>query len=382
MKGRCRCCKSPLTGKADQSYKNMPARAQNFPEKGEVTEERGIDLDLYQCPWCGLIQLNNDPVDYYRDVIRAVGVSEEMREFRREYFKEYVTRFGLEEKRVLEIGAGCGEFMEMMKAFCKQVTGLEHKRESVKEAEKKGLSMREGFIEGEETVIEGGPYDGFYIMNFLEHIPEPGPFLRGIANNLTEEGVGLVEVPNMDYFMENRLFAEFMVDHLTYYTRETLRNLLEINGFEVLETRTIWKNYVISAFVRKRKKTGFEEFRKGQEKLTGEIREYVKEERKKGKKVAVWGAGHEALALLALTDIRDSIELVVDSAPFKQGRYTPASHILVGGPEEIKKRGIGAVLIMAGSYSGEVAGILRKTNPHITAAAVDCNGVQQLWKSK
>ncbi len=377
----CRCCKNSLPKLPVMTYGNMPGRAQNFPVFGELSGEKGVDLALYQCPYCGLIQLSNDPVDYFRDVIRAVAVSEDMRQFRREYFKEFVTRFGLEKKRIIEIGAGCGEFVEVMKQSCCDVTGLEHRKESVESGRRQGLSMIQGFIETFDTYIEGAPFDGFYTMNFLEHIPEPNSFLQGVGANLTEDGVGLVEVPNMDFFMKNHLFAEFMLDHLSYFTRDTLRILLEKNGFDVLDCRTVWKDYVISAFVKKKKSADFSEFIGCQERLTGEIRNFLEREKAAGRKTAVWGAGHEALALLAMAKIGEEVEFVADSAKFKQGKYTPASHIPVVSPERIREEGIDSVLIMAGSYTEEVSAILKKSYSIVSAAAVESNGVRQLWKN-
>ena len=66
---------------------------------------------------------------------------------------------------------------------------------------------------------------------------------------------------------------------------------------------------------------------------------------------------------------------VVDSAPFKQGRYTPATHIPVVSPEHIKSEGIDALLVMAGSYSQEIVDIVRMSWPWVRLAVVNENGV-------
>lgn len=377
MEGLCRCCGSSLKENPVLTYHNMPDRAQNFPSLDELDADQGIDIELYQCPFCGLVQLLNQPVGYYRDVIRAVAVSEDMKEFRNQYFREFVDYFGLQKKRIIEIGAGCGEFMEMMLRTGADVYGLEHKRESVLTGNQKGLNLKEGFIENSNTDIEEAPFDAFYIMNFLEHIPEPNQFLQGIYRNLTGDGVGLVEVPNMDFFMEQQLFSEFMLDHLSYFTTETLRILLEKNGFEVVRCQPVWKDYVISAFVKKRKKLSFERFHIKQKKLVSEIQDFIWEEKRLGNKVAVWGAGHEALAMLSLASLSGEIEFVADSAPFKQGNYTPATHIPVVAPEQIRKQKIGAVLVMAGSYTSEVVQLMHEQYPQVKIAAVGHDGVRR-----
>ena len=77
--------------------------------------------------------------------------------------------------------------------------------------------------------------------------------------------------------------------------------------------------------------------------------------------MAIWGAGHQSLAILALTAIADRIRYVVDAAPFKQGRFTPATHLPIVPPETLRSDPIDAVVVIAGSYSDEVAGILRES---------------------
>ncbi len=57
------------------------------------------------------------------------------------------------------------------------------------------------------------------------------------------------------------------------------------------------------------------------------------------------------------------IRYVVDSAAFKQGKYTPATHIPIVAPETLGSDPVDAVIVMAASYSDEVARILRQKFP-------------------
>ena len=82
--------------------------------------------------------------------------------------------------------------------------------------------------------------------------------------------------------------------------------------------------------------------------------------RSKDKKVAIWGAGHQALAIISLTDLADKIRYVVDSAVFKQGKFTPATHIPIVSPDVLDSDPVDAVIVMAASYSDEVARIIRE----------------------
>lgn len=376
---KCRCCGALFHKAPVLSYENMPAKAQDLPKKEELGADCGIDLEVFQCPYCGLIQLSGEPVAYYRDVLRAVGISEEMKVFRRAYFREFLSRFHLETGRILEIGAGKGEYMELFQELGADVYGLEHRAESVKAGREKGLKLYRGFIEKESTVLPEAPYDAFYIMSFLEHIPNPNGFLRGIRNGLKAGGVGIVEVPNGNFILEKHLFSEFMLDHLMYFTEDSLRLILEKNGFQVLSIKPIWKDYILSAIVRRREEeAAWESFLSQQKKLITEILQFADAVKKEGGRLAVWGAGHQAFALLSLAGLEKWTEFVVDSAVFKQNRYTPATHIPIVSPEEIGKQKIDAVLVMAGSYNTEVIGILKTSWPHVRIAAVEAEGVREI----
>jgi len=158
--------------------------------------------------------------------------------------------------------------------------------------------------------------------------------------------------------LRNKLFSEFIGDHLFYFTRETLNTTLSLNGFEIIECNEVWCHYIISAVVKKRGKLDISHFYKYQAQLKNEIEEYIC--RFKDKKVAIWGAGHQALAIISLMNLADKIKYVVDSASFKQSKYTPATHIPIVSPEALDPDPVDAVIVMAASYSDEVAKIIRQ----------------------
>ena len=375
---RCRCCGKIIERRALLEYCNMPGRAQFFPSKEELENDKGIDLNIGICENCGLIQLYNEPVAYYKDVIRAAAVSEEMREFRIRYFADFINKYSLSGKKIIEIGAGNGEFMSFMRAAGGNVFGVEHCHEAVVNAKSLGYIVEEGYPEGDSFRLDNGPFDAFYIMNFLEHIPDPNDFLQAISNNLTEGAIGLIEVPNTDVMIKNMMFSEFMLDHLCYYTKETLTRLLEINGFDVIECSSVWHDYCLCAIVKKRMGSDFDSFYEKQRTVIDEVREFVESRVKDGKKVAVWGAGHQALAVLSLSKIGEKIEFVIDSAKFKQNKFTPGSHCLVVSPERLESEKVNSILVMAASYSDEVCKIIKEKYKDIEVAIFREYGLEYL----
>ena len=376
MRNKCRVCSYKFFEEPLLRYENMPKAAQFLPDAESLESDKGVDLEVCQCSGCGLVQLNNDPVPYYKEVIRAAAFSEEMKDFRIKQFGNFIQKFSLKEKKVIEIGCGRGEYLSLMRQFGAEAYGLEQAEESVVQCVKNGLKVSKGFVESSAYKLDHAPFDAFYILNFLEHLPDPNSTIRGIYNNLSDDAVGLVEVPNFDMILRNNLFSEFICDHLFYFTRETLSTTLRLNGFEIIDCNEVWYDYIISAIVhpmkssvagmakplfhgvKKRERLDISHFYKYQAQLKNEIEEYIRPF--KDKKVAIWGAGHQALTIISLINLADKIKYVVDSAVFKQGKYTPATHIPIVSPDALDSDPIDAVIVMAASYSDEITGIIRQ----------------------
>ena len=365
---KCRVCGHNFFAEPLLRYENMPRAAQFLPDSESLENDKGVDLEICQCSGCGLVQLSNDPVSYYKEVIRAAAFSEEMKDFRWKQFGSFIQNFSLKKKKIIEIGCGRGEFLSIMQQFDVEAYGLEYSEKSVMQCVKNGLKVSKGFIQSSTYRLNYAPFDAFYILNFLEHLPDPNSTLRGIYNNLADDAIGLVEVPNFDMILRNNLFSEFICDHLFYFTRETLNTTLRLNGFEIIDCNEVWHEYIISAIVKKRGKLDISHFYKYQARLKNEIEEYIC--RFKHKKVAIWGAGHQALAIISLINLADKIKYVVDSASFKQGKHTPATHLPIVSPDTLDSDPVDAVIVMAASYSDEVARIIRQKFDRNTNIAI------------
>jgi 2-polyprenyl-3-methyl-5-hydroxy-6-metoxy-1,4-benzoquinol methylase len=282
-----------------------------------------------------------------------------MRAYRAAQFRAFVDRFSLSGRTMIEIGCGRGDYLAMLRDAGVNASGLEHAAASVAACRAAGLAVSQGFVGTADAVIAGGPFDAFAIFNVLEHLPDPNATLRGIHRNLVDGGVGLVEVPNFDMMLRERQFAEFMSDHLLYFTTGTLTTALSINGFEVLACTEEWHRYILSAVVKKRQPLDLSSFQAQQTRLRDQMHAYLRQFGPK--RVAIWGAGHQSLALMSLLDVAASIRYVVDSAPFKQGKFTPATHLPIVAPSALETDPVDAVIVIAAGYSDEVARIIRAT---------------------
>lgn len=356
---RCIACGAPLWETPLLTLDNMPASAQHMPDAQGVKEDRGLTLDLCQCMGCGLVQFDCEPVDYYRDVIRAGGFSKTMVELRRYQYKHLIDSYHLEGKKFIEVGCGQGEFLKVLSEFPVEVHGIEHDPHLVELARAQGLDVTEGFTETEDTRFAGGLYDVFLSFNFLEHQPDPSTMLQAIYRNLEDDAMGLITVPSFEYIMDHNSYYELIRDHLAYYTFETLTPLLERNGFLVEECEVINRD-TLSVIVKKRPQMDTENLLECYVNLKREMESYMKYLDAWDKKVAIWGASHQGFTLAATTKLGERARYIIDSAPFKQGKFAPASHLPIVGPDHFHEHPVDAIIITAPGYTDEIAASIRQ----------------------
>lgn len=297
---KCKICGGSLDGLL--IYENMPKSAQYFPDAKTMADDQGISLKILQCSDCATVQIPATPVAYYSHAIRSPSWN--LDPFREKQRNEFIQEFNLQNKRIGPI---------------------------VKEP-------------------KPDKYHAFTMFNYLEHFPDPKETLAQIRNNLEDPGVGIIEVPNFDEIIRDRIFGEFVIDHLFYFTEKTLRFLCEASGFDVLRIEEIWEGASLSAVVKKRTPLAAAPFIDNQKKLIRDIDDFAG----KHETATIWGAGHQTLMMLTMMKSLDKIPYIVDSFKAKQHLYTPATHKLILPPEQLVDLPVKAIVIIVGWQYKEV----------------------------
>lgn len=363
MRKRCIVCDAKLISPPVFVCKNIPASAQNLPTEEELKTEKPVTLNLCQCSGCGLIQFDNEPVDYYRDSTRAGERSDALIKLRQEQYKHLIETYHLQGKKILEIGAGKGGFLKTLKEMSEykvQGYGVENNADFVRDAQEEfGINMIHGFIDDEDMQIEGAPFDAFMSFAYPARLIEPNTMLRCVYNNLTTDGVGLVMVPSLEHLCKPGGYFDIVSDHIAYYNYDTLRFLMNHNGFEVLEEGEEAGLYLY-AYVKKRRIFQAEREFRGIHNVMDELQTFFEDNIKNGYKMAVWCAGHYAFTVLSSANVTDKVAYIVDNAKFKQGRYSPATHIPIVGKEHLKVEPVNVILILGSMYIDEIVKEIRE----------------------
>jgi len=141
--------------------------------------------------------------------------------------------------RVLEVGAGDGSFVGLMRARGLDAWGLDPSPAAREAARAAGLEVVSAGIDDAE--VEPASQDAVVLWHSLEHVGDPAAAIRRVGGWLRPEGRVVVAVPNLAGLQArwggDRWFHQDVPRHRTHFTPAGLGALLERSGFRVERTR-------------------------------------------------------------------------------------------------------------------------------------------------
>jgi 2-polyprenyl-3-methyl-5-hydroxy-6-metoxy-1,4-benzoquinol methylase len=138
--------------------------------------------------------------------------------------------------RLLDIGCGHGFLITEARARGASVFGVEPSVKHAKRLSEKGFEVFTGSLE-QFIAEQREPYDLVTSSHVLEHISNPGQFLKYASSLLAEEGLLCAEVPNAEWqTIYGRHPVSIHTAHLCYHTERSMRALFAISGLKVLST--------------------------------------------------------------------------------------------------------------------------------------------------
>jgi len=209
------------------------------------------DYDFVKCADCGLVYQNPQPV--FDDLKNRYGQGYFEYERRNEENFFHLMKLGLRDIRFFKLTEGLeqqGLFLDigcatgMLLAFLRDrgwgVRGVELCRESAEYGiSRKGLDIFIGTLEG--AAFPNAHFPVIHFSHLIEHVPDPRAFLSEVHRILKPEGYAIIVTPNiggLQAWLFRERWRSAIADHLTLFSRRTLRRLLVESGFEILKTVT------------------------------------------------------------------------------------------------------------------------------------------------
>ena len=248
-------------------------------------------------------------------------------------------------KSIFEVGASSG-FNLGLYTSTMDVYGVEPSKANVANASKRyNVKLYNGMFDAYyEEVGLRKKYDLIFLSMTLEHIVNPGAFLKRLSK--INNAYMFIEVPTFDYKFSDEAYGMFCEEHVNMFTLESLQNIMNLVGYELIAADmileigqtlpagwpgidTLWikngnpKTYKSIGNTRERVIEYIADCRKNLarcDKLIDKIDDTAR--------LAVWGTGHHASMLYANTCLhKKNIVKVFDSDTKKHG-MTMFGHVI------------------------------------------------------
>ncbi len=149
-----------------------------------------------------------------------------------------IERFG-KKGRILDVGCGRGDFLQLMKDRGWTPTGLELDERVESHGKRVGMDLRAGSLDS--VRFPDNHFDAVTFWHVFEHMRNPGWVLKECRRILKPGGVLLISVPNIGS-LQARLSGKhwFHLDppfHLYHYSLANLKKLIEDSSFKTLKVK-------------------------------------------------------------------------------------------------------------------------------------------------
>ncbi|WP_284651030.1 class I SAM-dependent methyltransferase [Flavobacterium terrisoli] len=136
--------------------------------------------------------------------------------------------------KLLDIGAGTGDFLVVAKKDGWNITGIEPNAKAKGIAINKGVTFAESLAE-----LENNSFDVITMWHVLEHVPNLDEYISELKRLIKPSGTIVIAVPNFKSFDANyygKYWAAFDVPrHIWHFSKTTIEKLFSEKGMKLVE---------------------------------------------------------------------------------------------------------------------------------------------------
>jgi len=345
-----------------------------------------IPLTLRLCEVCGHLQLAEiaDPRRLFQHYVYVSGTSAVFVAHFARFAAAMVDRFGLGPSAfVVDVGSNDGTLLKQFQALgIRHVLGIDPAVEIVKEALSAGVPTREGFftpVLAEELRASEGAADLICANNVFAHAEDLVGFARGVRSLLSDEGVFVFEVSYLVDVVQKLLFDTIYHEHVAYHALAPLVRFFESLGLRLFDAERVDTHggsvrcYVARQTSQRASTARLAELLKLEHELGlfspevyarlkqrisergRQLRERLTALRAAGGRIAGFGAPAKLTTLMYEFGLdQQMIDFIVDDSAWKQGRYTPGTHIPVLPASALVERHPAACVVFAWNFADSI----------------------------
>lgn len=382
---RCRFCQSVLTHTFVDL--GLSPLCETYIAAHQLNQmEPFYPLHVYVCEKCFLVQLEEyvSPDKIFSEYAYFSSYSDSWVQHAKRYTDMAVERLQLrQDNLVVEVGSNDGYLLQHFVGKGIPVLGIEPAANVARSAEARGVRTEVRFF-GQQTAQEVadryGRADLLIGNNVLAQVPNLNDFVAGMKTLLKPQGVITMEFPHLVQLIRGNQFDTIYHEHFSYFSFIAVEKVFAAHGltlFDVEELPThggslrIYGRHTeddgkpVSARaeeLRARERAEgvtkleyYEAFAEQVRETKRSILEFFIEAKRKGKHIAGYGAPGKGNTLLNYCGIRtDFLDYTVDRNPYKQGKFTPGTHIPIFPPEKIEQTRPDYVFVLPWNLKDEI----------------------------
>lgn len=381
----CRICKNKKLQKIISLGKTPPANSFLTKKQIEKHNEEFFPLGINLCPMCRQLQLSHvvSPDILFKDYVYVSSTSPVFIKHFENYARDVWEKVNLKKNDlVIDIGSNDGILLKPFKKLGAKVLGIDPAENIAKEATRNGIETLPKYFNQDiiENVIKKyGPAKIITANNVFAHINDIDEVILAAKKILDDDGVFVIEAPYLVVFIQNNLFDTIYHEHLSYFSVKPLQIFFKRHGmriFAVEETESHGGSIrvfvckedskhklqsSVNKLLSKESAAGLDDLktyrsfasRIKKNKLT--LKKILGKLKKQNKKIVGFGASAKGNTLLNYFKIgHETLDYIVDDSTYKQGLFTPGTHIPVVKATKILEDQPDYVFILAWNFANPI----------------------------
>ena len=348
--------------------------------------EEKFELSCLFCESCGLVQLSKvvNPILMFKNYVYVTSMARVMmNNFSSLSYQIYKGYKLNKQSLVVDIGSNDGSLLTFFKNYGTKVLGVDPAKNLSKIALMKGIPTETRLFNSSSAKLIRKKYgfaDVITATNVVAHIDNLHALFEGVSILLKKNGAFVTEFPYfVDLFKKNE-FDTIYHEHLSYFSLKPWMKLIDLFGFEVVSVQKLSIHGGSIRLVHQRKdkarksilktvkylisveenyeiysKKALLQFANRVENMKSELMSLLTDLKRKRKRIVGYGAAAKGNVLANYFGIDTGIlDYIVDSTPYKQGLFTPGTHIPIFGESKLAEDKPDYALIFAWNFADEI----------------------------
>ena len=163
-------------------------------------------------------------------------------------------------KRLLDVGAGTGDFLTEAKKYGWEVAGVEPNELARLKSSEKGVAL----LQNLDSIPTSDKYEVITLWHVLEHLPDLESQIAKLVGLLTDNGTLVVAVPNFKSF-DAKYYKEFWAAfdvprHLWHFSKKSVQSIFAKHGMKLVRTKPMFFDAFYVALLSEKYKNGKQNF--------------------------------------------------------------------------------------------------------------------------